>query len=66
MYNSIFNNQEAKLNIHQVKNKKKTRGELKKIVNMLNQKLDWCFTSNKTQIKKTEKNSLNSFNFDNN
>ena len=62
MYNSIFNNQEAKLNIHQVKTKK-TQGELKKIVNILNQKLDWSFTSNKTQIKKTEKHSLNSFNF---
>ena len=31
MYNSIFNNQEAKLNIHQVKNKKKHEESLKKL-----------------------------------
>ena len=31
MYNSIFNNQEAKLNIHQVKNKKKHKESLKKL-----------------------------------
>ena len=31
---------------------KKTQGELKKIVNMLNQKLDWSFTSNKTKSRK--------------
>ena len=31
MFNGIFNNQEAKLNFHQVKNKKKHK-ELKKIV----------------------------------
>ena len=30
MYNSIFNNQEAKLNIHQVKNKKKQKDSLQK------------------------------------
>ena len=30
MYNSIFNNQEAKLNIHPVKNKKKQKDSLQK------------------------------------
>ena len=37
MFNSIFNNQEAKLNIHQMKNKKKHK-ELKKIVTSVKSK----------------------------
>ena len=64
MFNSIFNNQEAKLNIHQVK--KTHKESLKKLWHQLNYKLDWSFTSNKTEIKKTKKHSLNRFNFDGN
>ena len=64
MFNIIFNHQQAKLNIHRVK--KKQKESLKKLWHQLNQKLDWCFTSKRTQIKKTEKYSLNSFNFDSN
>ena len=63
MLKSIFHNQEAKLNIHQVK---KNKESLKKLWHQLSQKLDWCFTLNRTQIKKTEKHSLNRFNFDSN
>ena len=63
MFKSIFNNQEAKLNIHQVK---KTQRELKKIVTSVKSKTRLNFTWNKTEIKKTEKHSLNRFNFDGN
>ena len=65
MYNSIFNNQEAKLNIHPVKNKKKQKDSLQKC-EYVKSKTRLNFTWNKTEIKKTEKNSLNRFNFDGN